>query len=290
MCVRACVYAYVRVCVYVRVYACMCVNVFACVCVRVRPYLFVSPPSDLECALFTLPARLGRLGIRIPSETAASELNSSLLLSSSLKDDILDQDREYGHNIITDQLKNRATINSVRDADDLYRQLSDSMQRAVNLAKEKGASTWLTVLPLTDHGFALHKSAFHDSLALRYGWTPSKPSSKCDCGNSFTVEHALSCARGRIPTIRHNKIRDLTANLLTEVFNDDTIEPELQALTTEHLIGDTANSQDGERLDISTNGVWGGRSEKTYFDLRNFNPHAPSNKNMAPSAYYKKHE
>ena len=83
MCVRACVYSYVRVCVYVRVYACMCVNVFACVCVRVRPYVCVSPPNDLECALFALPARLGRLGIRIPSETAASELKSSILLLPS---------------------------------------------------------------------------------------------------------------------------------------------------------------------------------------------------------------
>ena len=36
--------------------------------------------------------------------------------------------------------------------------------------------------------------------------------------------------------------------------------------------------------------MWGGRSEKTYFDVRIFNPHAPSNKNMAPSACYKKHE
>ena len=131
------------------------------------------------------------------------------------------------------------------------------------------------MLPLTDHGFALHKSAFHDALALRYGWTPSKLPSKCDCGNSFTVEHALSCARGGLPTIRHNDVR---------------IEPELQAVTTEHLTGATANSQDGARLDISANGVWGGRSEKTYFDVRIFNPYAPSNKNMAPSACYKKHE
>ena len=254
------------------------------------------PPSDLECVLFALPARLGGLGIRIPSETAASELQSSLLVTSSLKDHILDQDREYGHNIITDQLQKKATINrlnrerGVRAADDLYSQLSDSLQRAVNLAKEKGASTWLTVLPLTDHGFALHKSAFHDALALRYGWTPCKLPSKCDCGNRFTVEHALSCARGGLPTIRHNEIRDLTANLLTEVCNDVCIEPKLQAVTMEHLTGATANSQDGARLDISANGVWGGRSEKTYFDVRIFNPYAPSNKNMAPSACYKKHE
>ena len=107
--------------------------------------------------------------------------------------------------------------------------------------------------------------------------------------NSFTVEHALSCARGGLPTIRHNEIRDLTANLVTEVCNNVRIEPELQAVTMEHLTGATANSQEGARLDISANRVWGGRSEKTYFDVRIFNPHAPSNKNMASSACYKKH-
>ena len=254
------------------------------------------PPSNLDCALFALPARLGGLGIRIPSKTVDSELQSSLLITSSLKDHILDQDREYGYDIVAEQLQNKATISrlnrerSVREINDLYSQLPDSLQRAVDLAKEKGASAWLTVLPLTDHGFALHKSAFHDALALRYGWIPSKLPSKCDCGNSFSVEHALSCARGGFPTIRHNEIRDLTANLLTEVCNDVCIEPDLQAVTTEHLTGATANSQDGARLDISANGVWGGRFEKTYFDVRVFNPHAPSNKNMVPSACYRKHE
>ena len=49
-------------------------------------------------------------------------------------------------------------------------------------------------------------------------------------------------------------------------------------------------SQDGVRLDVSANGVWGGRFEKTFFDVRVFNPHAPSNKNLTPSACYRKHE
>lgn len=254
------------------------------------------PPSDLECTLFALPARLGGLGIRLPSKNADNELQSSLLITSPLKDHILSQDREYGHDIIAEQLHNKATTRrknrerSVREADDLYSQLPDSLQRAVDLASERGASTWLTVLPLTDHGFTLHRSNFHDAMALRYGWTPSKLPSKCECGNNFTVEHALSCAKGGFPTIRHNEIRDLTANLLTEVCKDVCIEPDLQPVTKEHLSEATANSQDGARLDISANGVWGGRFEKTYFDVRVFNPHAPSNKNQVPSACYKKHE
>ena len=164
------------------------------------------------------------------------------------------------------------------------------MQRSVKLAKEKGSSSWLTALPLKAHGFVLHKQAFRDALALRYGWTPKKLPSKCACGSSFTVEHALSCAKGEYPSIRHNEIRDLTANLLSEVCNNVCTEPELLPVTGENLSGASANAQPGARLDIAANGVWGGSFERTYFDVRVFNPHAPSNRHTDPQTVYRKHE
>ena len=74
-----------------------------------------------------------------------------------------------------------------------------------------------------------------------------------------------------LPSIRYNEIRDLTATLLTEVCNDVCIEP---AVTDEELTGSTANSQASAHLDIAANGVWGGTFERTYFDVRVFNPHA----------------
>jgi hypothetical protein len=179
---------------------------------------------------------------------------------------------------------------SSKAAGDLMELLPDSLRRSVKLASEKGSSTWLTVLPLSEHGFALHKGAFHDALALRYGWTPDRLPSKCACGASFSVEHALSCAKGGFPSIRHNEIRDLTATLLTEVCNDVCIEPELQPVTDEELTGSTANSQAGARLDIAANGVWGGTFERTFFDVRVFNPHAPSNRHTNLQSVYRKHE
>ena len=106
--------------------------------------------------------------------------------------------------------------------------------------------------------FALHKGAFQYSLALQYGWTPDKLSSKCSCGVSFSDEHALSCTKGGFPLIRHNEIRDMIATLPTEVCNDVHIEPELQPVTDEELTGSTANSQAGAHLDIAANGIWGG--------------------------------
>ncbi len=46
--------------------------------------------------------------------------------------------------------------------------LKPETARAVDLAAEKGASSWLSCLPLKDQGFALHKGDFRDALALRY--------------------------------------------------------------------------------------------------------------------------
>ena len=187
------------------------------------------PPSELERKLYALPARLGGggggggggLGISMPSITATQELHSSQLVTSTLCEHILSQDPEYGYEVISKQLEAKTQVrqeNHVRnttEAEELRDLLSDPLRRAVDLAKEKGSSTWLTALPLAEHGFALHKMAFHDALALRYGWTPSEMPSMCVCGGKFTVEHALSCAKDGFPSIRHNEIRDLTATLLT---------------------------------------------------------------------------
>ncbi len=72
-----------------------------------------------------------------------------------------------------------------------------------------------------------------------------KRPSKCACGSSLTVEHALSCAKGGFPSIRHNEIRDLTAGLLSEVCNNVCTEPELLPVTGENLAGASANTQPG---------------------------------------------
>ena len=92
------------------------------------------------------------------------------------------------------------------------------------------------------------------------------------------MEHALSCAKGGFPTIRHNEIQDLTASLLTKVCNKVCVEPQLQPVTSNQLNGASANRQNGARLDVSANGVWGGRFQKTYLDVhvRVFNPLSPS--------------
>ena len=164
------------------------------------------------------------------------------------------------------------------------------MQLATDLAREKGASSWLTALPLEEYGFALHKTAFRDAIALWYGWPPLQIPTNCVCGHSFSVQHALSCPRGGFPSIRHNELRDITASLLKETCHGVATEPSLQPITSETFNRTTANRQNGARLDVVANGFWGSSFERAFFDVRVFNPFAPSNRHSSVTASYHHHE
>ena len=98
-------------------------------------------------------------------------------------------------------------------ADTLMPELPKDLSHITSLEQEKGASSWLSSLSIREYGFTLHKGAFRDALALRYGWISIKVPVECACGKPFSVEHALSCSRGGFPTLRHNEIRDITASL-----------------------------------------------------------------------------
>ena len=117
----------------------------------------------------------------------------------------------------------------------------------MDLSEEKGASIWLTALPIDIHGYALHKLAFRDALSLHYGMG----------GHPFCVEHALSCSTGGFPSIRHNEVRDITASMLSEVCHGVTREPHLQPLSGETMSHRSAITDPGARLDIAVHGFWG---------------------------------
>ena len=74
-------------------------------------------------------------------------------------------------------------------ATQLRARLPRHLQRAMELGSEKGASSWLSALPIEEHGFALHKGAFRDVLCLHYNWQPSNLPSNCVCGHSSSVDH-----------------------------------------------------------------------------------------------------
>ena len=135
--------------------------------------------------------------------------------------------------------------------------LSIELQRARELACLKGASSWLTVLPLDDHAFSLHKGDFRDAVCLRYGWSLPHLPTECICGASFAVDHAFTCPHGGYPTLRHNEIRDITAQLMSEVCPNVATEPVLQPVTNERFFHRSANTGTDARLDVRAQGFWG---------------------------------
>ena len=70
--------------------------------------------------------------------------------------------------------------------------LPSDLLRSVNQSRDKGASSWLTAVPLVVQGLVLNKQEFRDSL--------SDLPSKCVCGDKYTVCHALSCKKGTFVT------------------------------------------------------------------------------------------
>jgi len=100
----------------------------------------------------------------------------------------------------------------------------------------------------------------------------------------------MSCVKGGFPSIRHNEIRDTTANWLTEMCNDVCVELDLQPLTGELMENAMVIVENRARLDIATNGFWGGSYERCYFDVRVMDPHVPSNNYINTKACNRKHE
>ena len=216
------------------------------------PSLTGRPPcSKLIRDLLALPVRLGGLGLTNPTVICDDNFQASVKLTAPLVAVIATQDQTLEidpNDIFVAKTEIRASNrqHSEDRANVIYSQLTPEMKRCVDLTKERGSSSWLSVLPLSEQGFHLHKGEFRDALCLRYGW-------------SLT---------------RHKEIRDLTASLLTEVCPNVAIEPHLQPLSGESFRLASTNTDDGARLDVRARGFWNMRQD-AFFDVRVFHPNAP---------------
>ena len=128
----------------------------------------ISQPSfsDTEQNLFALPARLRGLGVVDPVSYSLFQYTASVEVTVPLVHLILQQSHTYPVEVLSSQIEARRVIlsahyQSVIDSRDaLILTLSPSFYRSIMLSFEMGSSSWLTVLPIQDHGFCLHKGAF----------------------------------------------------------------------------------------------------------------------------------
>ena len=85
----------------------------------------------------------------------------------------------------------------------------------------------------------------------------------------------MTCRQGGYLSLRHNELRDLTASMMAEVFDDVQTEPKLQPVTDECL-PNSANRSEEARLDVRVRGFWGTGMQEAFFDARVFHPSASS--------------
>ena len=96
----------------------------------------------------------------------------------------------------------------------------------------------------------------------------------------------IVCNRGGYVIRRHNEIRDIEAELLDEVCHSVEKDPKLLPLSGEHIRGNTAEEA---RLDVAAVGFWRPQ-ERTFVDVRVFDPHCKSYTGMLPPKVYELHE
>ena len=118
--------------------------------------------SKDDRTLLSLPVNLGGLGIPVYAECCVVEFENSRKLTEILTGKIIAQQEEF-----TDETRNeRHTTSSLKAAkmkrnkeilQDLRSRMTKEQIRGNDIAQLKGASSWLTSLPLKNEGFVLNK-------------------------------------------------------------------------------------------------------------------------------------
>ena len=247
--------------------------------------------TEEERDLLELPVRLGRLGLVNPARIASQEYEASVKITGPLVRQIVKQAHEP-----PDETEIKTLQTSARREKDKWLKmqcervrefLPGKTERAVEQALEKGASNWLTVIPIKEMNFSLNKREFRGAIKLRYDWEITDIPAICTCGDLFTVDHAMVCRRGGLIIQGHNEIRDLEAEMLRMVCTDVETEPALQEITGEEL-NRGANKAPDAPLDVHARG-FGDRQQSAFFDVRVCHQNADSYRELSPKQIFQLH-
>ena len=179
-----------------------------------------------------------------------------------MRNNILQQQHEYttDHDTKTakNMIKQQRESKTKTKIEELKNELNANRLHLMKLNQEQNASSWLTSLPLKE-GYIVNKQCFFDLIRICYGGQLDRLPSKCECGSTVSIDHALSCKKGGFVSLRHNQVRKLKASLLDEVCHDVCVGPQLLQLTGENL---------NEKMVARRFWVTG---QMAFFDVRVFN-------------------
>ena len=127
-----------------------------------------------ERDLLELPVRLGGLGLVNPARIASQEYEASVKITGPLVRQIVEQTHKPPDEMEIKTLQTTARREKDErlkmQCEQVRKSLPGKTERAVELALEKGASNWLTVIPVKDMNFNLNKKEFRDAIKQRYDW------------------------------------------------------------------------------------------------------------------------
>ena len=122
--------------------------------------------TDEERQLRALPCNLDGMGLINPTTVADEQFESSQTITSPLVSQILEMKYGLKGDLYTEMKSKKAEITQRRKTIqessvlEFLDHLTGKLKRNVQSAQEKGASIWLTSLPLENHGFDLNRSEF----------------------------------------------------------------------------------------------------------------------------------
>jgi hypothetical protein len=266
----------------------------AVIATKFLPALMGGHVTDQERAVYTLPARMGGLGVRDPSkETLALETAreaSKVLVPAIMAGVQFDarQHKEQRHRAGREgREKQRERDEALYDtAIASLRTTAPLQARALERAHDYKTSSILTDIPLDATHTALTPSEFVDFLTVRYNRNLVKVPATCGgrgChGALFTREHALDCKFGGKTIGRHNAVRDELGNLCNQWKTGVLWEPVIS----------TANERTGEATkvgDLLVRGVFAPQQD-AYLDIRVTHTDASSYRAMTVPAVLKAQE
>jgi hypothetical protein len=231
------------------------------------PALLGQAISNLDRSLFSLPARLGGLGLRNPTQTASLSHSTSKTATKVLSVAI-QQGQSY--NGVEHRQQLQIARNAFREEqgasdatclENVLATCDPKRHRAIKRIANEKTSSWLTVLPISRDNFDLSSVEFRDALSLRYHLPLLRAPANCDgCGQRFDTSHALKCKKGGLIITRHNEIRDAVGDLSSLVWSNVHREPIVRE-------ADDARNLPALVADLGVRGVWQPQ-DLTLLDIR----------------------
>ncbi|KAI0977960.1 hypothetical protein GJ496_011423 [Pomphorhynchus laevis] len=127
---------------------------------KLVPEIIGIPNIDMELrSIICLPLRLGWMGVSDPSTESKSEFDRSQRLVSP----IINANESISQKSIPMEIDKEN--NNMQKLQILTESISPTLQNSIKHACLKGASSWLSTLPIEQKGFHLSKRVFQDAIA-----------------------------------------------------------------------------------------------------------------------------